>query len=134
MTAVEDVVVDASIMVDLIASPAAAVEAIVERLRSTELHAPDHLPVEVANVIRRLEGSGRLSVAEAALALETFWAFPVTLWRFEPLRARVAELGRNLSSCDAAYVALAERLDAPLVTRDRRLAGAPGIAARVEAY
>lgn len=132
MTEIEDVVVDASILVDLVASPAASVDPIVGRLRSTELHAPDHLPVEVHNVLRRLEGSGQLSAAEAGLARETFWAFPITLWRFEPLRDRVAELGANLSSYDAAYVALAERLDAPLVTRDRRIAGAPGIAARVE--
>lgn len=132
MTEVEDVIVDASIMVDLIANPSVEIDGVVERLRSTELHAPDHLPVEVANVVRRLEVSGRLSSAEAALAAETFWAFPITLWRFEPLRERVAVLGGNLSSYDAAYVALAERLDAPLVTRDRRLAGAPGIRARVE--
>jgi predicted nucleic acid-binding protein len=48
------------------------------------------------------------------------------------LLPRVWELRHNLTACDAIYAALAEALDAPLLTRDRRLAGGPGHQARAE--
>jgi predicted nucleic acid-binding protein len=51
-----------------------------------------------------------------------------------PLVPRIWELKENLTAYDAAYVALAEALDAPLVTMDERLARAPGIRAAVELY
>lgn len=45
---------------------------------------------------------------------------------------RIWELRNNLTAYDAAYVALAEALEAPLLTRDRRLAAAAGHRARIE--
>jgi predicted nucleic acid-binding protein len=51
-----------------------------------------------------------------------------------PLAARIWELRENLTAYDAAYVALAEVLDAPLLTTDRRLAQSPGVHAEVELY
>jgi predicted nucleic acid-binding protein len=51
-----------------------------------------------------------------------------------PLAVRIWELRENLTAYDATYVALAEVLDAPMVTMDVRLAQAPGIRAEVELY
>ena len=47
---------------------------------------------------------------------------------------RIWELRHNLTACNAAYVALAEALEAPLIIRDGRLSRAPGIRATVELY
>ena len=56
---------------------------------------------------------------------------PIELWPYEPLAQRAWELRGNASVDDASYVALAELVDAPLVTLDAKLAGAPGIRCRV---
>lgn len=65
-------------------------------------------------------------------ALRDLAGFPLTRFSHEPLLERIWELRHSLSAYDAAYVALAESLDAPLVTCDARLARARGHAARVE--
>ena len=119
-------VVDASVIVTALIEPGEAGERIVQRLRGAELHAPDHLAVEVTNSIRRRRNSGLLSPAESALAIDSFWSLPLTLWPFETLAERTWLLGDNLSSYDGAYVALAELLTVPLVTRDAGIARAPG--------
>jgi len=59
-------------------------------------------------------------------------AFPITHYPHDVLLQRVWELRDNLTAYDAVYVALAEALDAPLVTRDERLASAPGHGATVQ--
>jgi len=94
--------------------------------------APDLLAYEVTNVLRRQRNAGRLSDAEARLALDAFRALPIELWPYAVLADRVWSLGANLSAYDAAYVALAERLDAVLLTADARIAGAPGVRCAVE--
>lgn len=125
MTALR-LVVDASAIVALLIEPGEIGERIGRRLAGSQPHAPDHLPVEVANVIRRRRNARLLTTAEARLALEDFWSLPIVLWPFEVLRSRAWELGENLSSYDAAYVALAEQLQAPLLTGDARIGRAPG--------
>ena len=101
-------------------------------MRHTTLLAPELMPFEVANVLRRRRNAGLLSAAEADLAHAELVDLPIDLWPWQAIAARAWELGANLSSYDAAYVALAEQTDAPLLTRDARLASAPGIRARVE--
>jgi predicted nucleic acid-binding protein len=127
-------VVDASVVVHLLIDAAAPAQRLAERLASMTLHAPDHVGVEVANALRRLRNQRLLAESEAALALHGFGGLPIQLWPFEALSARAWQLGHNVSSYDAAYVALAERLDAPLFTADRRLARASGPSCTFEVF
>ncbi|MEO8094530.1 MAG: type II toxin-antitoxin system VapC family toxin [Pseudolysinimonas sp.] len=119
-------VVDASSIVMLLTEPSTSAQQVADRVAGSQPHAPDHLPVEVTNVIRRYRKASLLTATEARLTLDAFWAIPIELWPLEVLRERVWELGDNLTAYDAAYVALAERLDAPLLTADARIARAPG--------
>ena len=95
-------------------------------LRGEDLAAPPHVYVEVSNVLRRAVLAGRLGAEVGALAHTDMVALPLTSFPFEPLADRVWELHPGVTAYDAAYVALAEALDAPLWTLDRRLAAAPG--------
>jgi predicted nucleic acid-binding protein len=90
------------------------------------LAAPGHLQVEVSSALRRAVLGGRIGRDVAALAHEELAALRFTTFPFELLARRVRELHPNVTAYDAAYVALAEELDAPLVTLDRRLALADG--------
>lgn len=123
--------VDASALVGLLIDPSLS-GVIADRLSSSQLHAPDHLPVELSNVLRRLRNAGDLGETGARLALDGFWRLPIQLWPYESLHERSWQLGHNLSSYDAAYVALAERLGAPLLTLDARLSRASGPTCAIE--
>jgi predicted nucleic acid-binding protein len=127
------IVVDASVVVDLLIRPA-DVSRIEERLfdRDDTLHAPHLLDVEVAQVLRRFESRGALTVDHARAAIDLVARFPIHRYAHEPLLALIWSLRANLTAYDAAYVALAEGLRATLVTRDRRLASAPGLRAAIE--
>lgn len=130
----ELVVVDASVIVSLLIDPGPTATAIAARLGEATLLAPAVLPFEVANVLRRRRNAGLLSLGEAAVAHDAFIELPVDLWPWEALAARAWRLGDNLSSHDAAYVALAELTDAPLLTRDKRIAGAPGVTCTITLF
>lgn len=95
-------------------------------LRQHDLVAPAHLYVEVSNVLRRAVLAARLGREVAALAHRDLVHLPVTVFPFEPLGERVWSLHPTVTAYDAAYVALAEELDVPLWTLDRRLAAASG--------
>ena len=90
------------------------------------LAAPELALVEATNVVRRLELSGTVSRAEAAAAHRDLLRLRIRLHRFAPFAGRVWELRANLTAYDAWYVALAEALDWPLYTLDRRLSRASG--------
>lgn len=92
-----------------------------------ELFAPTLLPYECSNIIRRQELSGTVSADQAAQAHADWLDLAVELWPYELLSSRVWQLRDNLSCYDAAYVALAEALTAPLLTLDRRIKAAPGM-------
>ena len=127
------IVVDASAAVDLLLR-APGSDPLAERLLASgeALHAPHLLDVEVAQVLRRHESRGRLSAARGRLALELLQLMPIVRHGHARLLKRAWRLRGNLTAYDAVYVALAEALEAALVTRDRRLATAPGHRARVE--
>jgi predicted nucleic acid-binding protein len=95
------------------------------------VHAPDLLDLEVAQVLRRWEAAGRLGPARGRATVEILADLPIRRHPARPLLPRVWALRGNLTAYDAAYVALAEALDCPLVTFDERIAAAPGHEARV---
>lgn len=105
-----------------------------ERLfaRADTLHAPHLLDVEVAQVLRRYAAAGIITPPRGREALDDLLDLALTRYPHGVLLWRVWELRDNLTTYDAAYVALAEALDAPLVTCDSRIASAPGHHARVE--
>jgi predicted nucleic acid-binding protein len=126
------IVVDASVVVQtLLRLPGAdAVEA--RLLAAQSVHAPHHMELEVLQTIRRVEHRGEIAEASGKAAVGALKNFRVNLHDNGDLLLRVWALRRNLTCYDAAYVALAEFLDAPLLTRDRRLAAAPSHSARIE--
>lgn len=95
-------------------------------LRDRDVAVPSHFHVEVSNVIRRAVLAGRVGRDEAKMAHGDLVHLTVAVFPFEPLGDRVWELHTTVTAYDAVYVALAEVLDAPLWTLDRRLAAAPG--------
>ncbi|MGQ0743865.1 MAG: type II toxin-antitoxin system VapC family toxin [Acidimicrobiales bacterium] len=96
------------------------------------VHAPHLLSVEVAQVVRRYVAIGDIGASRGAEALADLADLDVVHHPHEPLLATIWRLRSNLSAYDAAYVALALALDAPLITLDRRIAAAPGHGASVD--
>jgi predicted nucleic acid-binding protein len=127
------IVVDASAVLEvLLRTPAAGV--VEGRLfgPSQTLHVPHLLDVEVAQVVRRYAASGEIDVERGRMALDDLADLPLRRYPHDFLLPRVWDLRNNLTAYDAMYVALAEVLDAPLLTRDKRLAASPGHHARIE--
>src|SRR5580692_12463589 len=127
------IVVDASALIEvLLRTPAAiAVERWLFDPRQT-LHAPHLLDVEVAQVVRRYAAKGEIDGERGRAALADLADFPLRRYPHEFLLSRVWDLRNNLTAYDAVYIALAEAIDAPLLTRDQQLAAAAGHHARVE--
>ena len=87
-----------------------------------DLHAPHLLDVEVISVLRRLVATGDAPEARADDAVIDLLDLPIERYGHEALTPRIWQLRENFSAYDAAYVALAEVLAAPLLTTDGRLA------------
>ena len=118
-------VVDALALVEYLLRTARA-GFIEESIRAAEvdLHIPALCDIELASVLRRLLLEGRLSVDRAVDALDDLQDMPLTRHGHQLLVARVLALRENFSVYDATYVALAEQLDASLLTGDKALARA----------
>jgi len=129
------IVLDASAAVEVLLQTAAGAP-MTERLLdpAESLHAPHLLDVEVAQILRRLVRRGELAPDRARQALDDLAGLPLERYSHEILMPRVWTLRENLTAYDAAYVALAEVLEATLLTRDARIPRAPGHAARVEVF
>jgi predicted nucleic acid-binding protein len=129
------IVVDASALADVLLRLRSA-RAVEERILDADeaLHAPQLLDLELLQVLRRFAGMGGWQQARATEALADLEALRIARHAHEPLRRRIWELRANLTAYDAAYVALAEELECPLVTRDARLAKAPRHRARIEVF
>lgn len=128
------IVIDASVMVELLLQTPAAARLEERLLQPVEtLHAPHVLDLEVAQVLRRYASRDELPPTRGAQAIELLLRFPITRYPHEALLHRIWRLRENLTAYDAAYVALAEALGAPFVTRDARLARAKGHHAQIEA-
>ena len=87
--------------------------------------------MEVAQALRRYVREGQLDSSSAAAALEDLRSLDLERHSHEPLLDRVWALRDNLTAYDAVYVALAEALEAILLTCDGRLARTPGVSRRV---
>lgn len=125
------IVVDASALAAaLVRTPEGATRRVLAA--DAQLYAPHLIDIELTSVLRKLVALGKLTDLRAEQALQDFQALELERCPHAPLLGRVWQLRANLTPYDAAYVALAELLNAPLLTRDRRLANAPGHQARVE--
>jgi predicted nucleic acid-binding protein len=127
------IVVDASALLEfLLRTPAATrVEDRLFAPRQT-LHAPHLLDLEVAQVVRRYAANGEIDSERGRMALLDLADLPLRRYPHDFLLTRIWALRNNLTAYDAAYVALAEALDTPLLTRDRHLAAAAGHHAQIE--
>jgi predicted nucleic acid-binding protein len=102
--------------------------------RNETLHAPHLLDLEVTQVLRRLASQRVVPVLRADEAVRDLLDLRITRYPHVVLLPRIWQLRHNLSAYDAAYIVLAEKLGAALVTRDRRLASASGHAAAIELF
>jgi predicted nucleic acid-binding protein len=126
------IVLDASVVVAWLLRLSAAdpVEAYLAD-PSVDPHAPHLLDLEVAQVLRRLAAAGRISPRRGAQALDDLGDLDLVRHPHDVLLPSIWRLRSNLTAYDAAYVALAEALTAPLATLDAKLAAAPGHQAEV---
>lgn len=126
------IVVDASVVLEVLLLSETGV-AVGPRLfdPAEDLHAPELLDLEVAQVLRRHERSGALTARRASEALQDLADLRLERYSHRLLLDRAWALRANLTIYDAAYVALAELLGCPLLTCDAALARAPH-GARVE--
>jgi predicted nucleic acid-binding protein len=125
------IVLDASAAIELVLAtqPGAAVA---ERLRGETLHTPAHFDVEVVGGIRRAVLRQLISDHEGLVAVADFQRLPVRHWSTKPFLQRAYQLRSTHTIADGVYVALAEGLDAPLITCDGRLTQSPGHRAEIE--
>src|SRR6185312_5823389 len=120
------IVADASVVVAALVDGGADGEWARALLANQALTAPHLMPIEAANVLSRSVLRGELSDADAEMAHHDLVELPVALVPYAMLASRAWARRGHLTVYDACYVALAETLDAPLATLDRKLARAPG--------
>jgi predicted nucleic acid-binding protein len=125
-------VVDGSVLAPVVADAGSDGRRFRTRLRGERAVGPDLLRVEVASVLRWHAGNGSLTPQQADAAIDDLLVFPITVYPTAPLLRRVWELRPNVTAYDGCYVALAEALEVPLLTAERRLANAPGLRCAVE--
>lgn len=130
---VSPVVVDASALLEIFvgAHPAPGLR---RRLCTADLAAPELVLVEALDMARRDRAAGTLTPATAEKLISWLTAAPVAMFPHRGLASRIWELRDAVPAADAAYLALAEQLDAPLVTCDASLADIGGHHATVEVY
>ncbi|BBX96340.1 type II toxin-antitoxin system VapC family toxin [Mycobacterium lacus] len=125
------IVLDASAAVELVLATGSGA-AVARRLRGEALHAPAHFDVEAIGAIRRAVIRRLLSDHEGLVSVADFQSLPVRRWPTKALAQRAYQLRHTHTVADGMYVALAEGLEAPLVTCDERLAQSHGHDADIE--
>jgi predicted nucleic acid-binding protein len=129
------IVIDASLVVDFITA----------KISSTELSAalgddnqsvfaPEILDIEVVNALRKLRLLDKATESECLSALKLFGAAPISRMKHAPLLDRIWELHTNMTAYDAAYIALAEQLNAELWTSDAKYSRTPGHTAKIKLF
>ena len=120
-------VIDASAALELVMTTRSGFAVEEHVLESGEpLAAPHLIDVEVLHVIRRFHRNGVLTRRRSEQAIDDFGDLPITRYGHELLRLNMWRMRDNLNAYDAAYIALAELLDAPIVTCDGKLARSSG--------
>jgi predicted nucleic acid-binding protein len=127
------IVVDASVLANALADDEDSGRLARDRLAGAgDLVAPDLVDVETVSVLRRRWLAHDLSARRFSAAVDDLEALALTRFPTLPLMLRAYELRAKVTPYEAAYVALAEQLDCPLVTADRRLAESPGVRCAVD--
>ena len=124
--AASSLTVDASVVVALLIDGGPAGQWAIAQCRGHRLIAPNLLPFEVANVLRRQLRAGLIGADRAHAAHRAAVDLRVQLWPYHAVAERVWALRDTLTSYDASYCAVAELAQVPLVTLDSKLAVAPG--------
>lgn len=120
-------VIDASVLVVFYAADDPRHSLVADRLKMGDaLFAPAHLDAEIVSALRGMARSNPALEQVVPSALAHLAGFPIRRMPLPPLLERMWELRHNITAYDAAYVALAERLDAVLITCDAKLATASG--------
>lgn len=127
------IVLDSSAAIDWLLQTTAGLR-IRSRIRSESVHAPHLLDIEVIHVLRRLVRGGILPAGNADEAIRIFHDFQIIRYPHVTFLPRIWQYRHTLSAYDAAYVVLAEALNATLLTRDARLAAAHGHSATIELF
>lgn len=128
------IVVDSAAVVDALTAVPGTDE-LRAHLAAQDLHAPSLIDYEVISALRGLTLGGHLSATRAEDLLTDFDDLPIQRWpSADALRRRAFQLRDNISAYDAAYIALAEALVCPLVTRDSRLARSAGHSAHIDVW
>ena len=128
------IVVDASALLEFLLQTPLGTRVEARLLRDEdELHSPHLVDVEVTQGLRRLVRAGEVSADRAAEAIADLVDLNLHRHPHLDLLSRAWKLRDNVTAYDAMYVALAEALDAPIVTCDTPLTNAPGHRARIEA-
>jgi len=120
-------VIDASVLTVFYAADDARHAQVAERLKAGDaLFAPAHLDAEIVSALRRMARGNKVLERAVPQALVQLAGFPIRRMLLPPLLERMWQLRDNVTAYDAAYIALAERLDTALITCDARLASANG--------
>ncbi|EST26466.1 hypothetical protein N566_23885 [Streptomycetaceae bacterium MP113-05] len=128
------IVLDNSAFVALLTDPGVVGKALASRLEGDDLAAPGVIDLEAVSALRGLLRGGKITRRTADRAMAQVPLFPLERVPCLGLLPRIWELRENLTAYDAAYVALAEQLDAPLVTGDAKLQRAFGVRCAVEVF
>jgi predicted nucleic acid-binding protein len=125
-------IVDASVLFEVLADTPRAEPARLRMVDDPDLGAPHLVDAEVLSVIQAQHRRGALDATAATQAVDDLRTWPGERWSHRGLLERAWELRDNVRTYDGLYIALAEALDATLLTLDRRLAAAPGVRCVVE--
>jgi predicted nucleic acid-binding protein len=127
------IVVDASALLEFLLQTSLGARVEIRLFRDQdELHAPHLVDVEVVQGLRRLVRTGEVSSGRADEAIADLTDLDLHRHAHIDLLGRAWKLRENLSAYDAMYVALAEAIEAPMVTCDSPLGKAPGHRARID--
>lgn len=134
----EMTVVDASIVVRLLQNRTGDDELRERFGQERRVHAPALIDAEVTSATRGLlltsKSAVRIGVDRGEQMVEDFADLPLVRYPMQPFQGRVLALRDNFTAYDAFYLVLAESLDMPLLTDDRKFAKAPGVSAVIETW